>query len=137
MTTQERIKKILSNAGGRYNETWLAKKLGTKQNTLNYNLNHAVRFPEQLKEDIYEIFLREGLIKNRDDECTQFNSLTLDVISNAAMDLNKLVTRTKAAINNNEIDERERKELISIIGDMKINLVKPLDDMLELLKFNE
>ena len=139
MTPQaEHIKMILGNTSI-INEAKLAQKLHIKQTTLNYQFNHATKFDTSLYNQIIQIFKMEGIIpvSDKDEECTRLNSLTLDLSSEAGMILSKLQTSVKTAIENNEVDEKERKEIISHLIDAQTNLMLNINSMLRLLGYKE
>lgn len=132
----DEIKAILYNCKENYgwlNESWLAGKLGMSPQALNFQLNKAKKFDQDLYDNIKLIFTQKGILNGTPDECVKLNTLTLELGASMGKSLGEFYSEVKKNISDGVLTEKERPRLKVKLADLKENFLSPIEELEKLL----
>lgn len=119
----------------------MARNISISEKTLSYQLNKAHQLKDEVKEGAINYFAKHGikLITTDNEECRILNKVAGKLLSDTNCELGMFYNEILEAIENDEIDERERCKLITIIERIKKHFVndmeKRFDELTNLLNF--
>lgn len=132
----DEIKAILYNCKEHYpwlTESWLAGKVGMSPQALNWQLNKAKKFDQDLYDNVKAIFNDAGIIQGSKNECRILNALTLEFGSVICEEQSNLYKEVKRAIEDGIIIDNERQRLKIKLEDLKENIGNEFDRLESLI----
>lgn len=133
--SQDKIKRILFEHP-EIKECEVAWAVGLSPQTLNYQLNNAIKFDVELEENIYNYFKKKGIIKYQSGQCTMVNDLFLEFGSIHSQHYSMLSNEIRQAIKDNSLSDEEAERLLLKIKNLRINDNTNLDYLEDMVKGN-
>lgn len=135
MTRKEKIKRILFEHP-EIKDKDVAFAVGQSAATFSYQMNDAIKFDDELADNIEKYFKKKGIIKYQQGQCTMVNDLFLEFGSIHSQRYSILSNEIRASIKNDVIDDEEADRLLKKIQDLRDNDNARLDSLVELVKGN-
>lgn len=135
MTRREKIKRILFEHP-EIKDKDVAFAVGLSQQTFSYQMNDAIKFDDELADNIEKYFYKKGIIKYQEGQCTMVNDLFLEFGAIHSQHFSILSNEIRAAIKDDYLSDEEADRLLKKIEDLRVNDNQKLDDLVRLVMGN-
>ncbi len=128
---RDKIKKLIEDKKVSYKE--LAYDLHQDYFTVYYLINEAVKLDNSIAIEMENILNKKGYSSNDMGECIQLTKRSLQFNSLVAHTIDIFNTEVKKAIDDNKLDEHEKKQLVVALENFEINIVNEIEKIKDML----
>lgn len=130
--TREDVYRLLSEHN--LTQQWLADRLGISLQCLNRRLIVSKDFSTSFQEQLNEVFKREGIITENNEQINYLIKITLQTDSTISDELSQLNTLVEKITRDNDLTFDERKKAIEFLENMKIQVEEKIYQLIRILK---